>query len=236
MALERVFFRYEPSQEHVLYDVSIHAAPGQFVAIVGPSGCGKSTLIRLLLGFESPGQGEIFYDRKDLQSLDTHELRKQLGVVMQDSAVFAGTIFENIMCARHVPPEQMMEAIELSGFDEVLAGLPMGLDTILTPEGATLSGGQRQRMLLARALINKPKVLILDEATSALDNLMQNRISNGLARRQITRIVIAHRLSTIRQADRIYVLDKGRIVQKGRFDELAQVSGRFRDLIGRQML
>ena len=129
-----------------------------------------------------------------------------------------------------------MDAIELSGFDEVLAGLPMGLDTVLTPEGGTLSGGQRQRMLLARALVNQPKVLILDEATSALDNLTQDRISTQLAERKMTRIVIAHRLSTIRRTDRIYVLDKGQIAQQGSFDELAQVTGRFRDLLDRQRL
>lgn len=169
-----------------------------------------------------------------MTTLDTHEIRRQIGTVLQNSTVFAGNIRHNLMTSGYFDEDEIKEAFALSGFDEVIKKLPMGLETVITNDAATFSGGQKQRLIIARALIGRPKILIFDEATSALDNKLQDEVSNRLSQLNITRIVIAHRLSTIQNADRIYVFDKGRVVDEGTFDELARRKGPFQKLLKKQ--
>lgn len=234
--MDRIHFRYDPQGSTILNNVTIQAAPGEFIAIVGPSGCGKSTLIRLLLGFETPEKGTIYYDGNDIQHTDLRAIRKQLGVVLQDGAILAGTLYENLVCGGIYSKSQIEEAICLAGFEEDLKYFPMGLHTVVTSGGTTLSGGQKQRLLIARALIAKPKILLFDEATSALDNRTQEFISHNIESLSVTRIVIAHRLSTVRHADRIYVMQQGEVIDQGTFDELASRSGLFQTLLKRQKI
>lgn len=215
-------------------DLTIEA--GQSVALVGASGSGKSTLLRLLLGFERPSAGAILYDGHDLQGLDLALLRRQVGVVLQSSRVFAGSILENIRGAADLSIEACLEAAHAAGLESDLALMPMGLHTPLTEGAGTLSGGQRQRILIARALAGKPKVLFFDEATSALDNKTQAIVTATLERLGVTRIIIAHRLSTVRNADKICVVDQGRIKEQGSFDELMAAKGQFAALATRQLL
>jgi ABC-type bacteriocin/lantibiotic exporter with double-glycine peptidase domain len=189
----------------------------------------------MLLGFEPPLSGQVLYDGQNLGGLDVQAIRKQMGTVLQTSYLFSGPLFENIAAGNLVGVEEVMAAVQEAGLAEDLQRLPMGLHTMLSEGGFNLSGGQRQRVLLARALVTNPRILILDEATSALDNRTQALVSENLARRRVTRIVIAHRLSTIQRADRIYVLDRGKLVQSGNFAELMAVEGLFRRLMERQM-
>lgn len=217
-------------------DVSFQVAPGEFIGIVGHSSCGKSTLLRLLLGFETPLSGAVFYDGKDLSTLNVNEVRKQLGVVLQGTGLIAGSIYENLVCGAHYPREDLERAIELSGFKQDLESFPMGLHTFITSGGETFSGGQKQRLLIARALIAKPRILIFDEATNALDNKTQDIVSSNLDALEVTRIVVAHRLSTLKKADRIYVIDRGQIVQSGTFATLAKKEGLFKEMLLRQAL
>lgn len=233
--LEQVYFRYDEDGPYILENISIHAEPGEFIAIVGHSGSGKSTLTRLLVGFEKPEQGSVFYNGRDLNELDVEEVRSQIGVVLQNSTILQGTIRENITGGRIASDEEVMRAIRLASFENDLSEMAMGLKTVLT--GALgLSGGQQQRIILARALLGNPKILILDEATNALDNKTQETIFRNLEHCHITRIVIAHRLSAIKNAHRIYVLHKGKIVQQGTFQELMNQSGIFADFASRQRL
>jgi ABC-type bacteriocin/lantibiotic exporter with double-glycine peptidase domain len=236
VALEHVYFRYEKEGNWVLQDVSIVAHPGEMVAIVGPTGCGKSTIVRLLLGFESPEQGEVLYDERDIAEYDIRSIRQQIGTVLQNEGLLGGSIYENIVGAKTYAPEAIEKALQLSGFDEDLKTLPMGLHTIMTMGGNTISGGQRQRVYLARALVSSPKILIMDEATSALDSKSQERVGSNLDQLNVTRIVIAHRLSTIRHADRIYVMEDGKIVESGTFKELEEANGLFTAMLKRQQL
>jgi len=236
LAIDHVFFRYEKEGMTILRDVSIHVNSGEFIGIVGPSGCGKSTIVRLLLGFETPEKGTISYDGIDLHSLDLKQVRRKIGVVLQNGAIFSGSIHENIACGGSYTHDEIRQALELSGFGEDLKNLPMGLHTILQSGGGTLSGGQAQRLLIARALISNPKILIFDEATSALDAKTQNLISHNLDKINVTRIVIAHRLNTIQNADRIYVMEKGQVVDSGTFSELSNREGLFKQMLKRQML
>lgn len=233
---KNVFFRYDAEGPFTIYDVSFRICPGEFLGIAGPSGCGKSTLLRLMLGFEPPVRGRIYYDRQDLAELDLAQLRRQLGVVLQTSAIFAGSIYENIVCGERVGEGDLERALVGSTFDQVLDELPMGLDTRLSSGGTTLSGGQRQRLLIARALVRRPRILIFDEATSALDNQTQSAILENLHSLAITRILVAHRLNTIRPADRILVLEHGRIQDCGTFDELSRHSATFQSLAAPQQL
>jgi ATP-binding cassette subfamily C protein len=228
-------FRYREDGPPVLDDVSFHVRPGEMVAFVGPSGCGKSTLLRLLLGFEGPAAGAIFYDGQDLSRLDREDVRRQLGVVLQAGAVLDATILENIGGGMAIGLDEAREAARIAALEADIDALPMGFHTYLSKRGATLSGGQRQRLVLARAVARKPRILLLDEATSALDNRTQAEVTKSLAALDATRIVIAHRLSTIQNADRIYVLDRGRIVQSGTYDELISKPGLFADLARRQL-
>ena len=228
-------FRYQQHAAQILSDVSLVAEPGQFIAIAGPSGSGKSTLLRLMLGFERSDSGSIDYDGQNLGRLDLQALRRQFGVVLQSCPVYTGTIFENIVGSEPFGHDEAWEAAELAGIADDIRAMPMGMSTFLT-DGATLSTGQRQRLLLARALVRKPKILLLDEATSALDNRTQDAVATGIERLNLTRIVIAHRLTTIRAADEIYVFDKGRVVEKGSYDDLMAMNGLFTVMAERQTL
>ncbi len=213
----------------------MEAKPGEFIAIVGPSGSGKSTIVRLLLGFETPEAGTIFYDGRDLSGLDIAAVRRQLGVVLQNGRIMSGSIWENIAGGTIVTQDEAWEALQMAGLGDDIQAMPMGIHTIISEGGGNLSGGQRQRLFIARALVHKPQILLFDEATAALDNHTQGIVTHSLEQLGVTRVVIAHRLSTIRHADRIYVMDGGKIVQQGSFEELAAVEGLFADLIARQM-
>ena len=235
IVLERISFRYRENGPPILDNVSIQANPGEFIAVVGPSGSGKSTLFRLLLGFETPQSGTVYYDGQDLKSLDLISVRRQLGVVLQNGRVQQSSIFDNIACGALITLKEAWSAAEMAGLAADIERMPMGMHTIVSVGGSNLSGGQRQRLLIARALIKKPKIILMDEATSALDNRTQTVVTRSLERINATRIVIAHRLSTIRHADRIYVLEAGRVVQVGSFVELIELDGSFARLVARQL-
>lgn len=236
VAIDHAVFRYRTDGALILNDVSIHAEPGEFIALVGPSGSGKSTLLRLLLGFDVPESGTVAYDGQDLAGLDLQAMRRQLGVVLQNSRLMSASIFENIASSALISMDEAWEAAKMAGFADDILAMPMGMHTVVSEGGTNLSGGQRQRLLIARALALRPRILFFDEATSALDNRTQAIVSESLDRLKVTRIVVAHRLSTIRNADRIYVLQNGRLVQQGTFDQLADRVGLFSQLIQRQRL
>lgn len=227
--VDHVSFAY--GAQRILDDVSLEIAPGAFVALVGAYGSGKSTLLRLLLGFETPATGTIAYDDVPLDTLDLESIRRQWGVVLQNGQVLAGDLYQNINIFGDVSLDQAWEAASLAGLADDIHAMPMGLFTYVGEGGVNLSGGQRQRLLLARALAAKPRILFLDEATSALDEKIQTEVISNLASLSITRFVIAHRLSTVRKADWIYVMDQGRIVEQGTFDELVVHGGVFARLM-----
>lgn len=235
IVIDRVIFRYREDGSLILNDVSIHAEPGEFIAIVGPSGSGKSTVFRLLLGFETPASGTIYYDDQDLAGLDIQAVRRQLGVVLQNGKINSGSMFDNITCGALVTLDEAWEAAQMAGLAADIEQMPMGMHTVVSEGGTNLSGGQRQRLLIARAMVLKPKIVLMDEATSALDNRTQAIVSESLDKLKATRIVIAHRLSTIRNADRIYVIEAGRLVEVGSFEKLVNQNGLFARLVARQM-
>ena len=235
--LNNVSFGYCENMPLVIDDLSLKIRAGQYVAIVGKTGCGKSTLLRLLLGFERPQKGAIYYDGKDLNSIDLKSLRRKMGVVMQNGKLFQGDVYSNIVIsAPWLTQKEAWEAAELAGIAEDIRHMPMGMNTLISEGSGGISGGQRQRLMIARAIAPKPKILMLDEATSALDNLTQKKVSESLDTLKCTRIVIAHRLSTIRQCDRIIVLDKGKIIEDGNYQELIDKGGYFARLVERQRL
>ena len=235
--LNNVSFRYAESMPWVLKDLSLKIRPGEYVAVVGKSGCGKSTLLRLLMGFETAQMGAIYYDGRDISTLDLRSLRKKIGVVMQNSKLFQGDIFSNItISAPWLTMAEAWEAAELADLADEIRAMPMGMHTVISEGGGGISGGQKQRLMIARAVAAKPKILMFDEATSALDNITQKKVSEALDGLKCTRIVIAHRLSTIRHCDRIIVLDEGSIVEDGTYDELLALGGHFADLVERQRL
>jgi ABC-type bacteriocin/lantibiotic exporter with double-glycine peptidase domain len=234
--VSHVSFRYKGDGPPILRDVSVHAAPGEFVALVGPSGSGKSTLLRLLLGFEAPEAGAIYFDGHNLGLVDLTGVRSQMGVVLQSSRLLAGDIFENIIGTAPLTVADAWSAAEMAGLADDIRAMPMGMQTVVSEGGSTLSGGQRQRVLIARALVRRPRIVLFDEATSALDNRTQEIVSRSLENMAATRIVIAHRLSTVRHADRIVVMAAGQIVQQGSYDELASASGLFATMIARQLI
>jgi NHLM bacteriocin system ABC transporter ATP-binding protein len=234
--LFNVFFRYSREGPLVLKGISLRVEPGEFVAVVGPSGSGKSTLIRLLLGFEKPEAGTIYYDDQDLAELDVARVRRNMGVVLQGGNIMPGDLFTNIAGSRPLTLDDAWEAARMAGLEEDIRQMPMGMHTVIMEGGSTLSGGQRQRLMIARAIINRPRILIFDEATSALDNRTQAVVGESLRRLKSSRIVIAHRLSTIMDADRIYVLDAGEIVEEGTYEELMARNGTFGKLARRQII
>jgi NHLM bacteriocin system ABC transporter ATP-binding protein len=235
--LSNIYFRYTDSMPYVVDGMSLKIKAGDYIAIVGTTGCGKSTLMRLLMGFETPEKGAIYYDGQDLSKLDLSSLRRKIGAVMQDDGLFQGDIYSNIVIsAPQLTLDEAWEAAEIAGIANDIREMPMGMHTIISEGGGGISGGQRQRLMIARAVAPKPKVLMLDEATSALDNRTQRQVSEALDRLKCTRIVIAHRLSTIRNCNRILVLDKGRIIEDGTYDELIAANGLFAELVARQRL
>ena len=235
--LSNVYFRYTDSMPYVVDGMSLKIRSGEYLAIVGTTGCGKSTLMRLLLGFETPEKGAIYYDGKDLTRLDLRSLRRRIGAVTQDGSLFQGDIYSNIVISSpKLTLDEAWEAAELAGIAEDIRAMPMGMQTIISEGQGGISGGQKQRLMIARAIAPKPKVLMFDEATSALDNKTQKQVSEALDGLKCTRIVIAHRLSTIKNCDRILVLDKGRIMEDGTYDELIAQNGLFAELVARQRL
>ena len=233
--LSHISFRYDEDSPYILNDLSLKIRPGEYVAIVGRTGCGKSTLMRLLLGFEKPEKGAIYYDGKDIESLDLGSLRRKIGTVMQQSGLFQGDIYSNIvLTAPGLSIDEAWDAAEKAGIADDIRAMPMGMYTMVSEGGGGISGGQKQRLMIARAIAPKPKLLFFDEATSALDNKTQRQVSEALDAMGCTRVVIAHRLSTIRHCDRILVLDGGTIVEDGSYDELIEKGGFFADLVARQ--
>ncbi len=234
--LTHVNFRYAPNAPVVLRDISVTIEPGQKVAIVGRTGSGKSTLVKLLLGLYAPTEGDILYDGRSLQGLNRRTLRSQVGVVLQELFLFSGSIRQNI--AFNDPSlslEQVMEAARLAAIEEEILQMPMGYETLIAEGGGGLSGGQRQRLALARAIAQKPAILVLDEATSHLDVVTESLVDRNLSHLACTRIMIAHRLSTIRNADVILVLDDGTIVERGSHEELLARSGYYTALVHNQL-
>ncbi len=233
--LKNLSFAYEGTATQIFDDVTITFRPGEFAAVVGPSGVGKSTLVRLLLGFEQPRIGQVLYDGRDLRDLDIRQVRRQVGVVMQHAKVLRGTVLENITGAvPGVSEDDAWWAAGLAGLDEDIRRMPMGMHTTVGEDNSSFSGGQLQRLLIARALVKRPRIIVLDEATSALDNATQALVSARIAELDVTRIVIAHRLSTIRQADRIHVFEAGQITGSGTFAELVEHHALFARLVRRQ--
>ncbi|WDF35555.1 NHLP bacteriocin export ABC transporter permease/ATPase subunit [Streptomyces sp. T12] len=231
----RLSFRYSDDGPLILDDVSFDVRPGEFVAIVGPSGCGKSTLLRLLIGFDKPVSGSVLYDGQDLSALDQSAVRRQCGVVLQHAQPFTGSILDVICGTEPYTPEEAMAAAEMAGLAEDIKRMPMGLHTIVSGSGA-ISGGQRQRLMIAQALIRRPRILFFDEATSALDNETQRTVIESTKALNATRIVIAHRLSTVLDADRVIVMEDGKVAQQGPPAQLlADTNGRLHELVRRQM-
>lgn len=236
LEVSHVTFRYQEDGPLILNDLSFYAEPGEFIAVVGPSGAGKSTLLRMLLGFDLPESGSVYYDGQDIGVVDVSAVRQQVGIVLQSSKLASGSVHSNIVgMGSSLTMDEAWDAARMAGMEEDIKAMPMGMHTMVSEGGGTLSGGQRQRLLIARALVSKPRLVFFDEATSALDNRTQQVVSESLERMNATRVVIAHRLSTVQNADRIYVLDRGQVVQSGTFDDLLSQPGLFAELAARQM-
>lgn len=234
--LNDIHFRYDEEGPLILKDLSMNIKSGEYIALVGPSGSGKSTIIRLLLGFNEANSGAIYFDGQDIAHLDARMVRKRIGVVLQDGSLVAGDIFSNIIGASTtLTIKDAWKAARAAAFDKDIEDMPMGMHTVVSESGGTISGGQRQRLMIARALVHRPNILIFDEATSALDNHTQGIVSASLDQLNVTRIVVAHRLSTIQNADTIYYLEGGSIVEKGSFEALMKLEGKFHELASRQL-
>lgn len=234
--VSHVSFRYKKDGPLVLNDVSLQINAGEYVGIVGTSGSGKSTLFRNFLGFEKPESGRVYYSGKDLEKIDIRAVRRQIGVVLQNGQLMTGDIYTNIVGANpYLTMDDAWEAARMAGLDQDIKDMPMGMHTVVSEGAGTFSGGQKQRLLIARAIVKKPKILYFDEATSALDNHTQAVVSQSLDRLKATRVVIAHRLSTIVNCDRIIVMDKGRVIENGSYEELMTMNGVFAELARRQL-
>ena len=231
-----VTFRYPATTSNAIEDVSFRIRQGEYVAFVGPSGSGKSTIYRLLLGFDQPISGSVLLDGHDLSGLDMVAVRQRMGVVLQNGKLVAGSIYENIAGMSSLSADDAWAAARAASIEDDIRAMPMQMRTVVPADGAGLSVGQKQRLLIARAFARRPRVLLLDEATSALDNRAQAVVQATLKRIGATRVVIAHRLSSIRDVDRIYVLDKGRIVESGAYDDLIARGGMFAALACRQLV
>lgn len=232
-----VSFRYGVHLPLVLDNLSFSVKPHECVAIVGESGCGKSTIMRLLLGFEEPESGSIFYGPHDVRKVNLRSLRSHVGTVMQDSKLFMGDVFSNItISSPSATLDDAWEAAEIAGIANDIRKMPMGMHTLISEGGGGVSGGQRQRLMIARAVCGRRRILMFDEATSSLDNMTQRHVANSLAKLNCTRIVIAHRLSTVRDCDRILVIANGGIAEEGTYDELIGRGGVFADLVARQRI
>lgn len=235
--VDNISFQYEEDGPMIIDDLSLNIHSGDYIAIVGTTGCGKSTLMRVLLGFETPQKGAVYYDGQDLASLDLKSLRQNIGTVIQDGKLFLGDVYSNIVVSA---PRKKMEdawaAAEMAGIADDIRDMPMGMHTLIGEGTGGISGGQRQRLMIARAIVPNPKILMFDEATSALDNITQKIVSDSLDGLKCTRIVIAHRLSTIRHCNRILVLDKGKIIEDGTYEELIEKNGFFSELVSRQRI
>ena len=235
--LSNISFRYNETMPYILNGLDPKIKSGEYVAIVGRTGCGKSTLMRLLLGFETPDKGAVYYDRKDIRSLDLRSLRRKIGVVTQDGGLFSGDIFSNItVSAPQLTLDDAWDAAEKAGMADDIRAMPRGMHTFISDEQGGISGGQKQRLMIARAIAPKPRILLFDEATSALDNVTQKQVADSLAQLKCTRVVIAHRLSTVKNCDRILVLDGGRIAEAGSYDALIEKGGIFAELVERQRI
>lgn len=235
--LNNVYFRYNEKSPYIVKNMSLKIKAGEYVAIVGKTGCGKSTLMRLLLGFEKPEKGAIYYDGKDLNNLDLSSLRHRIGSVMQSGGLFHGDIFSNIVISDpHLTLDEAWEAAEIAGIADDIREMPMGMNTLIYEGQGGVSGGQKQRLMIARAIAPKPKILMFDEATSALDNKTQKQVCEALDKMGCTRIVIAHRLSTIRHCDRVLVIDGGEVIEEGSYEQLIEKGGYFAELVERQRL
>lgn len=235
LVVSHASFRYAPDAPLILRDLNLEARRGEFVAIVGGSGAGKSTMLRVLLGFEQLESGAVFYDDQELKNLDVREVRRQIGVVLQNGKVMAGDIFTNIVGTSNLSMDDAWEAARMVGLADDIEAMPMKMNTMVPAGGGTLSGGQCQRLLIARAIVRRPRILFFDEATSALDNKTQAQVSRSLEELKVTRVVIAHRLSTIMGADRIYAIERGRVIESGTYDELMAAKGFFHELAQRQI-
>jgi len=232
---EDVSFRYDDQSGLVLKNFSLDIHSGEYLGIVGKTGCGKSTIVRLLLGFEKPVSGNIYFGDKNINEINLQSLRSKIGSVLQNGGIFHADIMSNILItAPNLGEKEAWEAAEIAGIAEDIRNMPMGMRTVISEGQGGISGGQKQRIMIARAIINKPKILVFDEATSALDNRTQKSISDAIGNLKCTRVVIAHRLSTIKNCDRILYLEQGEIVEEGTYDELIEKKGKFFELIERQ--
>lgn len=237
ITVSHVSFRYREEGPDILDDISLEINPGEYVGIVGSTGSGKSTLMRIMLGFEKPRKGAIYYDDRDMASLSIRSLRRKIGTVLQHGQLFPGSIFNNLMISNpELTEEEAWEALEMAFLADDVRKMPMKLNTIFSEGNGGISGGQKQRLLIARALVGKPKIIFMDEATSALDNIAQANTVKALDSLNCTRVVIAHRLSTIRNCSRIIMLDSGKIAEEGTYEELISKNGKFAALVERQRL
>lgn len=235
--IENVYFRYSETSPLVVNNLSLDIKEGEYIAIVGQTGCGKSTLVRLLLGFETPISGKILFDNKNIENINLSSLRKNIGTVMQNGTLFHADIYSNIIIScPTLSEEDAWAAAEIANIADDIREMPMGMKTVISEGQGGISGGQKQRIMIARAIVHKPKILIFDEATSALDNKTQKSISESINKLNCTRIIIAHRLSTIKNADRIIMLEGGKIIEEGSYDSLIAKKGKFAELVDRQRL
>lgn len=235
--LENVSFQYTENGPKILDDLSIDIKEGEYIAIVGKTGCGKSTFVRMLLGFEKPSSGNVYFDDININDVDLSSLRRHIGTVMQNGTLFHADILSNIIIsAPDLTEKDAWEAARIADIADDIAEMPMKMKTVISEGQGGISGGQKQRIMIARAIVHKPKILIFDEATSALDNKTQKSISDSITKLNCTRIVIAHRLSTIQHADRILMLEGGKIIESGDYETLIAKKGRFAELVERQRL